>query len=159
MSHVRRHARFWLGWFIPLNLLWLVFIGAFDVAETILGLFASAVAATAATSVRNTGLVDFRPRAMWLLAIWRVGPPTVTESWDLTKVVWRRIVHGEPIQSRFRTEKFPVDIDDPRTPARRAIRTIGQSIAPNAYVVGIDEEHDEVLVHEIVIPPRRRRRR
>lgn len=150
MSRARGNWRFWFGWFIPLNLLWFVFIGGFDVAETIFGLFASAIAATAATAVRRTGLVEFRPRLMWLIAIWRVGPRIFVETYQLFMVLWRRIVRGEPIRGRFRTEPFRLGSDDRRTGARRAVRTIGESIAPNAYVVGIDDDHHEVLVHEIL---------
>ena len=156
---VRRNWRFWLGWFVPLNLLWLAFISAFDTTETVFGIFASALAATAATAVRQTGLVEFRPRVAWLLAIWRVGPRIFMESWELFLVLWRRVVRGEPIQGRFRTEPFRIGRDARRAGARRAVRTIGESIAPNAYVVGIDEEHHEVLVHEILTVPRRRRKR
>jgi hypothetical protein len=153
---VRRTWRFWLGWFIPLNLLWLAFISAFDSAETVFGIFASALAATAATAVRQTGMVEFRPRAMWILAIWRVGPRIFVETYELFMVLWRRVVHGEPIRGQFRTEPFRIGREARRAGARRAVRTIGESIAPNAYVVGIDDEHHEVLVHEILtVPPRR----
>jgi hypothetical protein len=153
---VRRNWRFWLGWFLALNVLWLAFIGAFDVAETIFGVFASALAATAATSVRQTGLVVFRPRVAWLLAIWRIGPRIFVETYELFMVLWRRVVRGEPIRGRFRAEPFRIGRDARRASARRAVRTIGESIAPNAYVVGIDEEHHEVLVHEIITAPPRR---
>jgi hypothetical protein len=153
---VRRNWRFWLGWFVPLNVLWFVFIGSFDVAETVFGLFASAVAATAATAVRKTGLVEFRPRAMWVLAIWRVGPRIFVETYELFMVLWRRVFSGAPIEGRFRTEPFRIGREARRAGARRAVRTIGESIAPNAYVVGIDDEHHEVLVHEILTVPRRK---
>jgi hypothetical protein len=154
---VRRNWRFWLGWFAALNVLWLAFISAFDPAETVFGIFASALAATAATAVRTTGLVEFRPRVAWLLAIWRVGPRIFVETYELFMVLWRRVMRGEPIRGRFRTEPFRIGRDARRAGARRAVRTIGESIAPNAYVVGIDEEHHEVLVHEILTVPRRKR--
>jgi multisubunit Na+/H+ antiporter MnhE subunit len=157
---LRRNGRFWLGWFLALNVLWLAFISAFDVAETVVGMVASAIAATAATAVRKTGLVEFRPRIAWLLAIWRVGPRIFVETYELFMVLWRRIVRGEPIRGRFRAEPFRIGREARRASARRAVRTIGESIAPNAYVVGIDEERHEVLVHEILtrpprVPPRK----
>ena len=156
MTRLRRHGRFWLGWFVALNVLWLAFISAFVLAETVLGLFASAVAATAATAVRDTRLVEFRPRLAWILAVWRVGPRIPLETWQLGAVVARRVFRGEPIVGRFRTEPFRIGREARRASARRAVRTIGESIAPNAYVVGIDEEHHEVLIHEILVEPRRR---
>jgi hypothetical protein len=152
---LRRNGRFWLGWFLALNVLWLAFISAFDVAETIFGVVASAIAATAATAVRQTGLVEFRPRVAWVLAIWRVGPRIFVETYELFMVLWRRIVGGEPIQGRFRSEPFRIGREARRAAARRAVRTIGESMAPNAYVVGVDEDRHEVLVHEIVTRPPR----
>jgi hypothetical protein len=58
----RRAWRFWLRWFVFLNVVWLALISGFDWAETILGRLASAIAATAATAVRQTRLVFFHPR-------------------------------------------------------------------------------------------------
>jgi hypothetical protein len=43
----------WLAWFAVLNGLWLVFISAWATEEAVLGLFAAAVAATAAEAVRE----------------------------------------------------------------------------------------------------------
>jgi membrane-anchored protein YejM (alkaline phosphatase superfamily) len=43
----------WLAWFAALNLLWLLLISAWIPEEEVLGLFAAAVAATAAEVVRE----------------------------------------------------------------------------------------------------------
>jgi hypothetical protein len=56
----------WLAWFAALNLLWLLLISAWVVEEEILGVFAAALAATAAEAVREQGVAGFRPRARWL---------------------------------------------------------------------------------------------
>jgi hypothetical protein len=148
--------RFWLGWFVALNILWLALISAFDVAETVLGLGASAVAASAATVVRRQRFVTFRPRARWLIDSWRLPGEIVRDTLVVFGVLWRRLVRGERIQGRFRTEPFRLARDHRRQAARRAVYTIGASIPPNAYVVGIDEEEHTVLLHELA-PSRRRR--
>jgi hypothetical protein len=148
--------RFWLGWFVALNVLWLAFISAFDVAETVLGLVASALAATAATVVWQQRFVSFRPRLRWLLASWRLPEAVVMDTLVVFGVLWRRLARGERIQGRFRTEPFPIGRDHERRDARRAVHTIGTSIPPNAYVVGIDEDEHTVLLHELA-PSRRRR--
>jgi multisubunit Na+/H+ antiporter MnhE subunit len=148
--------RFWLGWFVALNVLWLALISAFDVAETVLGLGASAVAASAATIVRRQRFVTFRPRARWLLGSWRLPAAAAIDTARVFGVLWRRLARGEPIHGRFRTEPFRLDRDHERRAARRAVYTIGASIPPNAYVVGIDEDEHTVLLHELT-PSRRRR--
>lgn len=142
--------RFWLGWFVVLNVLWLALISGFDVAETVLGVAASAIAATAATAVRHTRFVFFHPRPSWFLATWRLPWRTLIETVQVFGALWRRVVHGEPIRGRFRAEPFPPGRDEHRAPARRAVRTIAESVAPNTFVVGIDEDEHTVLVHELV---------
>lgn len=47
----------WLAWFVFPNLLWLVFISAWELEEELLGLIAAAVGATAAEAVREQGLM------------------------------------------------------------------------------------------------------
>ena len=63
-----RRVRLWLVWFVGLNAVWLVLISAFVLEETLLGILASAVAATAAVAVGEQRPFRFRPRARWLLA-------------------------------------------------------------------------------------------
>jgi hypothetical protein len=43
--------------------------------------------------------------------------------------------------------------DDPEAAARRALATVGLSVAPNTVVVGIDAATDELLVHQLVPDP------
>lgn len=145
-----------------LNVLWLALISGFDRAETILGLLASAIAATAATAVRQTRLVSFHPRPSWFLAVWRLPWRTLVETVQVFGALWRRIVQGEPIKGRFRTEPFLLGREAGRASARRAIRTIGESVAPNTFVVGIDDDEHTILVHDLVpgsLPRARRRPR
>jgi hypothetical protein len=123
---------------------------------------ASAVAATAATVVRAEGLVRFRPRPHWLLDVWRLPGRSLADTLRVFGVLGRRIFRGEPIRGRFRVEPFRLGPDARRREARRAVFTIGASIPPNAYVVGVDDEEHTVLIHELVSTRRRkgwRRRR
>ena len=39
---------------------------------------------------------------------------------------------------------------DPRARARRALAVLGVSVPPNSFVLGIDEDRDEMLVHQLV---------
>jgi hypothetical protein len=144
-----RRARSWLAWFGVLNVLWLVLISAFDTAETVLGIFASALGATAAQAVLEQRLVAFRPRARWWLAAGRLPARTVVETGLVFGALWRRL-RGERVEGRFRAVPFPVSDDPARASAARFVRTLGESIAPNRYVVGFDEETQTLLIHELV---------
>jgi multisubunit Na+/H+ antiporter MnhE subunit len=44
--------------------------------------------------------------------------------------------------------------DDPNAVARRAAYTAQISLTPNTYVIGIDRELNNMLVHELVAGPR-----
>src|SRR6201999_3927314 len=66
-SGVSNRVMAWLAWFVGLNVLCLVFTSAFVLAEAVLGVVASAIAATAAEAVREQGLTRFKPRARWFL--------------------------------------------------------------------------------------------
>jgi multisubunit Na+/H+ antiporter MnhE subunit len=136
----------WLMWFVGLNVLWLVFISAFDLAEEVLGVVACAIAATAAEAVREQGLTRFRPRARWLLRA-RVLPwRAVKETWLVLRALatYRRGVHG-----RFRVVQISLPDDPDERAAKRALMVAGEGFAPNAYVLVIDRD-GRMLTHELV---------
>jgi multisubunit Na+/H+ antiporter MnhE subunit len=141
----------WLAWFVALNVLWLVFISAWVWEEAILGLFASAGAATAAEAVREQGLAGFRLRLRWLWHV-RVLPGRVMRETALVLAALVRQVVGQRGQVRGHFRVVPVVLpDDPREQAaKRALLTAGESFAPNAYVVAIDNREGLMLVHELL---------
>lgn len=140
----------WLVWFAVLNLLWLVFISAWVLEEAILGLFASAVAATAAEAVREQGVAGFRLRVRWLWKV-RVLPwRAVRESWLVLVILARRIAGRGPGRGRFRVIPVALPEDPDEQAAKRALLTAFESFAPNGYVVTIDNREGLMLVHELV---------
>lgn len=142
--------RGWLGWFVVLNLLWLVFISAWVLEEAILGVVAAAVAATAAEAVREQGLAGFRPHARWLWRA-RVLPwQAVRESGLVLAALLRQLTGGAPVRGRFRLVPVALPDDPDEQAAKRALLTAGESFSPNSYVVTIDNRKDQILLHELV---------
>ena len=140
----------WLAWFAVLNVLWLVFISAWVVEEAILGLFSAAIAATAAEAVREQGVAGFRLRLRWLWRV-RVLPwRAVRESGLVLRALLWHVSGRAPVRGRFRV--FPVALpEDPHEQAaKRALLTAGESFAPNAYVLTIDNRRGVMLTHELV---------
>ena len=141
----------WLGWFVALNVLWLVLISAWVWEEEVLGLFASAVAATAAEAVREQGLAGFRLRVRWL---WHVrvaaGPGRARDAagagapWPGR---WSGVV-GSTAVSGWSPCRCQTIRDEQA--AKRALLTAGESFAPNAYVVAIDNREGLMLMHELL---------
>jgi hypothetical protein len=140
----------WLAWFAALNALWLVFISAFVVAEEVLGVVASAVAATAAQAVREQGLTGFRVRPRW---VWhaRVLPwRAVRETGVVLAALARHVTGRGPVRGRFRVVPVTLPRNAREEAAKRALLTIGESFAPNAYVLSIDDKAKLMLTHELV---------
>jgi hypothetical protein len=140
----------WLAWFAALNALWLVFISAFVVAEEVLGIVASAIAATAAQAVREQGLSGFRVRPRW---VWhaRVLPwRAVRETGVVLAALARHVTGREPVRGRFRVVPVTLPRNAHEEAAKRALLTIGESFAPNAYVLSIDDKAKLMLTHELV---------
>jgi multisubunit Na+/H+ antiporter MnhE subunit len=147
----RRRVVGWLAWFAVLNVLWLVFISAWVVEEEILGLFASALAATAAEAVREQGIVGFRPRARWLLHARVLPARSVRESVGVLGALVRQLAGKRPVRGRFRLVEVTLPDDPEEATAKRALLTAGESFAPNAYVLAIDSDERLMLVHELVL--------
>jgi multisubunit Na+/H+ antiporter MnhE subunit len=149
---VLRRVTFWFAWYVPLVVLWLAFVDTLAAAEVVLGLVAAAVAATAAEVVRDQELVRFRLEPRWLRGLGRLPWQVLRDSWLLAEALWGQL-RGRPVRGVFRVVPFPVEQDDARSAARRALVTGVVSLAPNTYVVGIEGEEGVVLVHQLVHDP------
>ena len=144
---MRLRARFWVAWYLPLVVLWLAFVDTLATAEVVLGLVAAAVAATAAELVRDQDLVRFRLKVSWLRDLYRLPMQVLADSRVLAVALWRRLT-GRPVHGGFRALPFPIDRDDARSAARRALVTGFVSLTPNTYVVGIEDD-GVMLIHQL----------
>jgi multisubunit Na+/H+ antiporter MnhE subunit len=151
-SRERLQATFWIAWYLPLVVLWLAFVDTLAIEEVLLGLIAAAVAATAAEQVRAQDLVRFRLEWSWLRDLYRLPGQVLGDSWMLAVALWRRL-GGRPVEGVLRVVPFPVERDDARSAARRALVTGTVSLAPNTYVVGIEGDEGFALLHQLVPEP------
>jgi len=140
----------WLGWWVALEVLWIVLVGTFDTSELVLGAVAAALGATIAVVVLFPGVDRFDGSARWLLPAWRLPWQAVTDTGRLTAALWRRLVLRQTVHGAFRVLPFRYGGGDSRDVARRAAAKAAGSFAPNTYVVGIDERKNAVLYHELV---------
>jgi hypothetical protein len=140
----------WLAWFAVLNLLWLLLISAWVLEETILGLLAAAVAATAAEAVREQGVAGFRLRARWLRRASVLPWRTLRESGLVLAALARQVTGRGRVQGRFRLVSVSLPDDPYEQAAKRALLTAGESFAPNSYVLTIDTRRNLMLTHELL---------
>ena len=147
-----KRVRFWVAWYVPLVLLWLLFVDTFAGQEVIVGLVAAAIAATAAELVRSQELVRFRLDPHWLRGLPGLPWQVLHDTWLLTVALWRHCT-GSPVRGVFRVVPFPSEADDDRSAARRALVTALVSVAPNTVVVGVEGAGGEMLIHQLVPEP------
>ena len=147
-----KRVGFWVAWYVPLVLLWLLFVDTFAGQEVIVGLVAAAIAATAAELVRSQELVRFRLEPRWLRDVHRLPWQVLRDCWLLAVGLWRHCT-GRPLRGTFRVVPFPGEADDARSAARRAVVTALVSVAPNTVVVGIEGGEGEMRVHQLVPEP------
>src|SRR5919199_3158919 len=144
-------------WVVSLSILTglylLLVVDSIDVSRLITGLVAAAVGAAAATAVRSQRLVIFRPRLRWALGLWRLPLQAMRDTGILVAVLWRRLVLRRPVGGSFRAVPFRASGEDSEAAARRAgVKGVG-SFAPNTYVLDIDQDHELILVHQLVPKP------
>jgi multisubunit Na+/H+ antiporter MnhE subunit len=150
-----RTAGIWFAWWAFLFLVWMSLVATTATAEVVAGVVVAAIAATGAEVVRRAGLVRLRPWGLLPRHPLRLAATVVAECWLLVLALWRQIRVPEENVGSFRGIAFDAGSDDdPRATARRAAYTALISVTPNTYVVGIDREANNMLIHELVAGPR-----
>jgi multisubunit Na+/H+ antiporter MnhE subunit len=151
---LRTRVLLWLAWWVVFFIAWMSLVGVLVGSEIIAGIGAAAVAATVAELVRVQDARQFRPRLRWILRAWRLPLAAVRDCRVVLGVLWRHVIRGEEGGGAFRAFHFPVAGTGGRAAGRRALLNAAISFTPNTYVVGIDEEKEQVLVHQLVPSPR-----
>jgi len=144
--------KYWATWAIQwlcMMALWFAFVSKVELAEGLIGVFATAAAATGDLVIRRQGFAKFRPEARWFLAFWRepwwVLNGTVVIFWALV----RRAIVGKQPDSTFRSLDFDAGRAGGQACARRALALILTTLPPNSVVIGIDEDKNSMLVHQL----------
>lgn len=138
------------AWWVGLAALWLVLDDTVAPPELITGAVAALIGAIAAEVVHGQNLVRLRLEPSWLRHGWR---PLVRLFPDTARVLWvvvRHLVLRRPPRGEFRAVPFRAGrVDGARDTGRRVLAKSAGSFAPNTYVIGVDEERDLLLVHQL----------
>ncbi len=146
----RLKARLWVAWWIVFFTFYMLLVGVWVAEELIAAALAGAISATVAEVVRVQDIRQFRPRVRWILRVYRLPPSILADCGVVFGALWRHLVKREEINGAFRAFRIPLAGEGGRAAARRALLNAAISITPNTYVVGIDEESEVVLVHQLV---------
>ena len=144
----RRTFAWTIGWVFAAAL-YLLLIDITDLPELIVGAGAAVIAATGLELAREQGIVGESARAHWLL---RAHRPLLRLPSDIAIVslaAVRALVRSEAHVGTFRTISFAGDDDEAYGSGRRALAEAFGSFAPNTFIVGIDEEREVLIAHQL----------
>ena len=114
----------WVGWWVASAALYLVLVDTVVLPELVTGAVIAAIGASGATLVRAQRRVVMRPRASWLVALWRPLASYPRDLWTLTRALARR----EAARGRLYAVPFAHGTDDARSAARRVFGPTAGSI-------------------------------
>jgi multisubunit Na+/H+ antiporter MnhE subunit len=132
-----------------LMLIWLLLVGKLEWAETWMGVAASAMAATAATIVNRKHFAPFYPETRWIFEAWRLPGYLIADAVLIYAALFEFMFSRKQVGSRIHCVPFRSGGSDERSATRRALATILTTLPPNYLVIGIDQEQNLMLVHQI----------
>jgi multisubunit Na+/H+ antiporter MnhE subunit len=140
----------WLVTWAALAATWLVLVDSPKLPELLTGAVVAAVAASASELVRARRGERLHIPLRGLARAWR---PVARAPADLALVagaIARQLVERRPARGRVRAMPFRHGGDDPAAAGRRALAEGLGSFAPNTIVIGVDEQRNVILVHQLV---------
>lgn len=135
------------GWWAVLLGLWLALANRLSAQELVAGAAAASIGAGAAVLVRAERPVLPRPRAAWLLELWRPLLAIPGDLWTLGRGLVAALAGRTP-GGEVQLVAFAA-AEGPEGAARRVLATIAHSIPPNSVVIGFDDEHGAIIVHRL----------
>jgi multisubunit Na+/H+ antiporter MnhE subunit len=140
-------VRWTLGW-VALWALWLLVQGEWNAIQIYAAASAATLSLVVALVVSRFALPAARVERRWLVRAVRIPWLVVKEFWMITRALLER---GE---GEFRRLDFPAGGARPAERGRRAFIAMATGYSPNSYVLDVDEERGDVLVHVLARVPR-----
>lgn len=130
-------------WWVSGTGVWLLGLSSVTVSDLVLGILAAFVGALIGAAGRRLVGGDWRPRARWVMQVPRVAVAIFAE----TATVLAAAPRGGP--GAERRISVPREGCEGVRDAREALTTIGVSVSPGSYVVDVDPERSEFIVHTL----------
>jgi multisubunit Na+/H+ antiporter MnhE subunit len=138
-----------IGW-LSLAALWLLYQGEWNAIQIYAAAAAAALSLLVAFVLRRHVLPATRVERRWLVRTARIPWQVVREFGIVTLFLVRR----RPREGEFRRLPFPAGGARPADRGRRVFIALATGYSPNSYVLDVDEEQGEVLVHVLGRVPR-----
>ncbi|HTV98807.1 MAG TPA: hypothetical protein VMF87_00790 [Streptosporangiaceae bacterium] len=131
---------------------WVVLDDSIAVDELLAGAGAAALGAFLAELIGHQAATRFRMRIEWLVPALSLPVQVARDTVIIFGALWRRLAHGTLPPSGFREVPVRYGGDTAEDRTRRTLLIGGRCVAPNTFALGIDEEHDVMVIHQLVIP-------
>ncbi len=146
-----RRVGSWLVWWTLLMSFWVILDNSLATDELLAGAGAAALGAFLAELVSYQAATRFRMRIEWLAPALGLPGQVARDTVIVFAALWRRLAHGQEPPSGFRELPVRYGGDTAEDKTRRALLVGGQSVAPNTFVLGIDQDRDVMIVHQLVV--------
>jgi multisubunit Na+/H+ antiporter MnhE subunit len=146
-----RRVRIWLVWWVVLMALWISLDYSIATDELLAGAGAAALAAFLAEAAAYQAQAWLRLRASWLVPALELPGQVARDTVIVFAALWRRLAHGQEPPSGFRELPVRYGDDSVEGKTRRTLLVGGRSVAPNAFVLGIDSGRDVMVIHQLVV--------
>jgi multisubunit Na+/H+ antiporter MnhE subunit len=147
---VARRVGSWLVWWVLMMSFWVMIDDSISTDELLAGAGAAVLAALLAELVSYQAASRFRMRIEWLVPALSLPGQVIRDMVTVYRALWRRLARGEQPPSAFMELPARFGDDNPEGVTRRTLLIGGTSVAPNTFVLGIDKDHDVMVVHRLV---------
>jgi hypothetical protein len=106
------------------------------------------IATVAFEAARRQGFPEARFSLRWLRRSWRAVARVPLDAGLLCSEALAQLAHGKRTRGEFRAIPFKAGSSE-HDRGRYALTEIVGSLAPNTIVIGVDTDHDLLLVHQL----------
>ena len=146
-----RRIGVWVIWWVLLMSFWIILDDSIALDELLAGAAAAALAAALAEFAGYQAATRLCMRIEWLTPALQLPGQVARDTVIVFAALWRRLARGEEPSSGFCELPMRYGDDSVAGKTRRALLAGGRSIAPNAFVLGIDRRRDVMVIHQLVV--------
>ena len=141
----------WVLWWVLLMSFWVILDDSIALDELLAGAGAAALGALLAEMAGHQAATRFRMRVRWVVPALRLPGQVTRDTVIVFAALWRRLAHGAQPDSGFREVPVRYGDDTAAGRTRRVLLIGGRSVAPNSFALGMDQDRDIMVVHELVV--------
>jgi hypothetical protein len=129
--------------------LWTLFVATSNHHELFVGLLTSLATAIFLLFVHHCSPIHLKFRARDLLQAWRIPWYIANDTFVITAVLIKDLLHLAPARSYYRVSGFDSSLHDPVRAARSILAVAYTTASPNSIVIGIDPAQSRMLFHQL----------